>query len=179
MKRLRSPSQFASFTSLLNVEQVPISGKMAMSSNLLRRACTAGSNSPECQKPVNQTILNVVPAAILGGVILITGIVLFLLVRRKRKQEQLEDDKESIEIDVYEPPIAARPVYPEPAYQRQSDLSLSSATLPGRGPSASTTTLGGEELDKGPYGLATASDNNASKSAEDVSHVPKSERPLE
>ncbi|KAL1985021.1 hypothetical protein VTN96DRAFT_8474 [Rasamsonia emersonii] len=163
---------------------------MAVGSYHLRRECTSDSNSPDCEKPVSQTLINAVPAAILGGVVVISAIVLFIIVRRKRRQEQLEDDKDRdfIEIDDYGPATAAgrpqnppqRPIYPEPSYQRDSELSLSSATPTRRVLSPSTTTFDDAEFNKGPYGpsLPPTPNNKASRSTEDLGRVSRSERAL-
>jgi len=103
----------------------------------------------EGPKPTSQLLINVVPATIMGGVVLISCIVLFFLVRRKKRQERATEakERESLEIDIYPtashqsdmPPGLFLPhddnSYPEDKDPRQ----CSSSSTPYGGPS--TTSL--------------------------------------
>merc|ERR1712000_788627 len=61
--------------------------------SLVRRDdCDDGKSSgAACEKPVSEMLKTVVPAVIMGVILLIAGIVLFIFVLRHRKIEKLQD----------------------------------------------------------------------------------------
>ncbi|RAO66486.1 uncharacterized protein BHQ10_002498 [Talaromyces amestolkiae] len=79
---------------------------MDMITNLYRRACDESDpNSAACAKPTSQILLNAVPAAIVGAMLVIAGIVFFFIARKRRRQFVAEaaKERESFEIEIYEP----------------------------------------------------------------------------
>ncbi|KAJ9294910.1 hypothetical protein DTO271G3_6472 [Paecilomyces variotii] len=130
---------------------------------LLRRDCSAGSDSPECEKPVSKILLNVVPTAILGFVVVTALIVLVFLSRRRKRLDALEDVKArnyDIEIDDdYDPPprpgdkkqptVRMVPVSSQGWRRSQITVPLPTAS-PGRDPARTPRSLD-TEFDKSPY----------------------------
>ncbi|KAL1870317.1 hypothetical protein Plec18167_007451 [Paecilomyces lecythidis] len=129
---------------------------------LLRRDCSAGSDSSDCEKPVSKTLMNVVPTAILGFVVVTSLVVLVVLSRRRKRLDAMEDAKarrNNIEIDDYEPPTRPGggkqpPVRMVPVSQRgrkPPQLTVPPPTAStGREPSPTPRMLE-DEFDKSPY----------------------------
>ncbi|KAH8703146.1 hypothetical protein BGW36DRAFT_354579 [Talaromyces proteolyticus] len=94
---------------------------MDLITHLYRRDCGSGD---DCEKPTSKLLTDVVPAVVTGVVLIVAGIVFFIIARRRRKQFQREEDKEreSLEIDVYEPSHAhyQGPAYGDPFSNSQS-----------------------------------------------------------
>ena len=73
---------------------------MAALRYILRRECKDGDSGAECEKPVNQTMLTVIPTAVMAGVVLVTILVVAFIIRRRRRQLKAEDLKnQDFEID--------------------------------------------------------------------------------
>ncbi|KAE8553961.1 hypothetical protein EYB25_002499 [Talaromyces marneffei] len=93
---------------------------MDMITNFYRRACDESDpNSPACDKPTSKVLLNAVPAAIVGVMLLVAGIVFFIIARKRRQQFIAEEakERESFEIEIYEPTANNRnrnPTYADP-----------------------------------------------------------------
>ncbi|CRG90875.1 hypothetical protein PISL3812_07921 [Talaromyces islandicus] len=77
-----------------------------------RRDC---EDKGDCEKPTSHVLTDAVPAAVTGIVLLIAGIVIFVIARRKRRLAAADEakERESLEIDLYEP---SHSQYQGPAY---------------------------------------------------------------
>ncbi|OKL60857.1 hypothetical protein UA08_03300 [Talaromyces atroroseus] len=86
---------------------------------LFRRACDESDpNSDACAKPTSTVLEDAVPAAVVGVFLIVTGVTIFILARRRRRQFKADEDKEreSFEIDIYEPTNSRyqAPSFPDP-----------------------------------------------------------------
>ncbi|EED21079.1 hypothetical protein TSTA_083120 [Talaromyces stipitatus ATCC 10500] len=89
---------------------------MNMFTSLYRRACDESDpNSDACAKPTSNVLLDAVPAAVVGVMLIIAGTVFFYIARKRRRQFDAEEakERESFEIDIYEP--TAKNHRPNPA----------------------------------------------------------------